>query len=111
MGFIYEVSGGIIILKQNENSLSSVNPSETNLVVGGTKDIRIISGTITDEKGVALSGVSVQVKGANIGTTSDLNGKFSIKLSDNNSVLVFNYIGFAVQEILVGDQSVDSVPC
>ena len=105
MGFIYEVSGGIIILKQNDNVSSSGILSETNLVVAGTKDVRIIYGTITDEKGVALSGVSVQVKGANIGTTSDVNGKFSIRVSDNNSVLVFNYTGFAVQEILVGAQS------
>ena len=109
MGIIYEVSGGVIILKQSENLSPVLSASDANLFVSGLKDARILYGTITDEKGVALSGVSVQVKGTNFGTTTDINGKFSIKVPDNNSILVFNYTGFAVQEILVGPQSIMSI--
>jgi len=109
MGIIYEVSGGVIILKQSENLSPVLSASDANLFVSGLKDARILYGTITDEKGVALSGVSVQIKGTNFGTTTDINGKFSIKVPDNNSILVFNYTGFAVQEILVGPQSIMSI--
>ncbi len=55
--------------------------------------------------GTPLIGVSVQVKGKNTGTTTDNAGSFSIAVPGSNSVLVFSYVGYATQEIQVGNQS------
>src|SRR5258708_6593040 len=55
--------------------------------------------------GAPLPGVSVLVKGTSTGTSTDADGKYSISLPDKSSILVFSFIGFATQEIAVGNQS------
>jgi iron complex outermembrane receptor protein len=69
-----------------------------------TQDIKI-SGTVTDEKGDALSGVSVTIKGTKSGTSTDASGKYSITVPEN-STLVFTYIGFETQEAPVSGKTV-----
>ena len=59
---------------------------------------RTITGKVQDTKGEALAGVSVTIKGTQIGTTTDATGLFSINAVDNE-VLVFSYVGFATQEV------------
>ncbi|OFY44627.1 MAG: hypothetical protein A2X18_03220 [Bacteroidetes bacterium GWF2_40_14] len=64
----------------------------------------IVTGKITNEKGKPLSDVTIVVKGAsNKGTTSDSNGKYSIKASEN-AILVLTCIGYQKQEITVGNR-------
>ncbi|MFZ4455933.1 MAG: SusC/RagA family TonB-linked outer membrane protein [Bacteroidales bacterium] len=53
-----------------------------------------VSGVVTDTKNEPLIGVNVVVKGTQIGTISDTNGKYSIQVPSNKSVLGFSYIGF-----------------
>lgn len=65
---------------------------------------QVISGKVTDEKGEALPGVSIQVKGTQHGTSSREDGTFQISIPGDNSILVFNYIGFKKQEVAVGKQ-------
>ena len=70
---------------------------------------KTITGTVTDAKdGSTLPGVSIVVKGTTIGTLSDVAGKFSVKVSDNQ-VLQFSFVGYNMQEIAVGSQSVINV--
>ena len=71
---------------------------------------KIVTGTVIDgESGTPLPGVTVLVKGTNTGTATDLDGTYSIEVSDN-AVLVFTMIGFGRQEIEVeGRQVVDVV--
>ncbi|WP_286862287.1 MULTISPECIES: TonB-dependent receptor [Sphingobacterium] len=58
----------------------------------------IISGTVRDSSKV-LAGVSIVLKGnTGIGTTTDANGKFQLKIP-NDGILVFRYIGYKPQEI------------
>ncbi len=53
-----------------------------------------VTGSVSDESGEPLIGVSVFVKGNKaMGTVSDLDGNFSIKVPSNQSVIVFSYIG------------------
>src|SRR5690606_7545015 len=63
-----------------------------------------VQGTVKDVDGETLIGVSILVKGTTIGTTTDLDGNFTIN-APANSTLVFTYIGFATQEIAVAGQS------
>ena len=63
--------------------------------------------------GVAVDGttneplpfITIQVKGTTQGTTSDMDGKYEITVPDENSILVYSYIGYRTQEIKVGNQS------
>ena len=69
-----------------------------------------VSGTLTDaETGTALIGATVQVKGTTNGTSTDLDGTYSIVAPDGNATLVFSYIGYINQEIVIGNQSTINV--
>jgi TonB-linked SusC/RagA family outer membrane protein len=64
-----------------------------------------ISGTVIDSTGAALTGVAVRFRGTQAGTTTDVNGKFSLTAPSANSVLVFSYVGFASQEVPLNGQT------
>ena len=66
---------------------------------------RTISGTVVDEKGDAGIGVSLLLKGTSIGTTTDTNGKFMINVPDEGGTLVVSYIGYQLQEVVIGNRS------
>ncbi|MDA9587459.1 carboxypeptidase-like regulatory domain-containing protein [Flavobacteriaceae bacterium] len=57
-----------------------------------------ISGNITDSSG-PLPGVTILEKGTTNGTVSDFDGNYTLSVANQNSVLVFSYIGFLTQEI------------
>ncbi len=63
-----------------------------------------VTGTVTDSKSSSLPGVSISVKGTTKGTTSDMDGKYSVSVP-SSSTLVFSYIGFASKEVVVGSQT------
>ncbi|ATA90240.1 vWA domain-containing protein [Capnocytophaga stomatis] len=62
-----------------------------------------LSGTVTDESGNALPGVNIVIKGTTKGTQTDFNGKYAIRVKPKD-ILVFSYIGFETQEIIVKQQ-------
>jgi TonB-linked SusC/RagA family outer membrane protein len=67
-----------------------------------------VSGVVTDAQGAPLPGVSVKLKGGTTATTTNNDGKYSIAIPDPNGTLVFSYIGFNSQEVLVaGRRTVD----
>lgn len=68
-------------------------------VAGNAKNL--VKGTILDEIGEPLIGVSVQIKGTTYGTVSDLDGNFEIAVQGAENTLIFNYVGFKRQEINV----------
>ena len=63
-----------------------------------------ITGKVTGEGDSALSGVTVQVKGTNRGTTTNAQGAYSINATEND-VLVFSYVGYETQEQAVGNKT------
>ena len=62
-----------------------------------------VTGTVYDESGLPLIGVSVQEKGTSNGAITDIDGKFSVKLSPEatggGKILIFSYIGYKTQEV------------
>ena len=62
-----------------------------------------MTGTVLDETGEPLIGVSVQVKGTTTGTITDFDGKFSLSVSAN-ATLIISYIGYQTQNVEVGNQ-------
>ena len=63
-----------------------------------------ITGIVSDATGEPLPGVSVMIKGTTQGTATDANGAYSIPVPDENTTLVFSYIGFTTQEMVVGSR-------
>jgi TonB-linked SusC/RagA family outer membrane protein len=68
-----------------------------------------ISGNVTDESGQPLPGSNVLEKGTTNGTTTDGEGSYNINVNDENSILVFSFIGYTTQEIVVGNQTTVNV--
>jgi len=64
----------------------------------------VVTGKVLGDSGVALQGVTVQVKGTSRGTTTNEQGNYSINASDND-VLVFSYVGYDGQEVAVGGKT------
>jgi TonB-linked SusC/RagA family outer membrane protein len=70
---------------------------------------RNIKGTITDEKNVPLPGVSVVVAGSNTGVMTDVNGKYSLNVTNQNATLRFSFIGYISKEVKVGTDNTINV--
>jgi TonB-linked SusC/RagA family outer membrane protein len=68
-----------------------------------------VAGTVTDAAGEALPYVNITVKGTNVGTMTDVEGKYSIKVNGVESTLVFSFVGFITKEIAVGNRQTVNV--
>ncbi len=64
-----------------------------------------ISGRVRDENGNDFPGVNIVVKGSSVGTSTDTNGQYSLEVPDESAVLVFSFIGYATQEVVVGSRT------
>lgn len=67
--------------------------------------VQRIVGKVNDENGEPLPGVSILIKGTQQGTTTDGEGRFQIEVSNENAVLVFSFVGYVSQEVVVGSRS------
>lgn len=94
-------SMGMDLKENGSNQTSLALPNIENNV---NNDITI-KGTVTDEKGEKLPGVSVLVKGTSRGGTTNVDGEYTIAVTDSKSILVFSFVGFQAQEITVGNQT------
>ena len=65
---------------------------------------KTITGTVVDEKGESIIGATVSVKGTTTGTMTDLDGKFSISVN-NNDVLTVSYVGYAEQSVSIAGKN------
>ena len=94
----YEVSGEYIILSKQSFAAAEegVFPDFPAIPVAGR---------VTEESGQPLPGVNVLIKGTTIGTTTDADGEYALQVPDENSVLVFSFIGYVTQEVPVGTQT------
>ncbi|MFY0254126.1 SusC/RagA family TonB-linked outer membrane protein [Chitinophaga sp. 30R24] len=72
-----------------------------------TKDITV-TGKVTGDDGSPLPGVTIRIKGTNVGTTTTSTGSFSIAVQDKQAVLVISFVGYQAQEIAVNEQT--SIP-
>ena len=68
-----------------------------------------VKGKVTDERGEALIGVNIIVKETSKGTTTDLDGMYSIEVSGPSSVLTFTYLGYEPKDVVVNNQTVINV--
>lgn len=63
-----------------------------------------VTGVVNNENGETLPGVNVVIKGTSTGMVTDINGRYSITVSNDEAVLQFTFVGYNTQEIVVGNQ-------
>ena len=68
-----------------------------------------IKGVVTDKNGEPIIGANVLEKGTTNGIITDFDGNYSLGVANGNSVLVFSYIGYKSQEVVVGSQKTINV--
>jgi TonB-linked SusC/RagA family outer membrane protein len=104
----YTLSNNIVIVKRKFDPVGQKILSEYKPTVIEVAPPITISGEVKDSEGVTLPGVSVKVKGTNLGTTTDISGRYSITVPDNSNTLVFTYIGYLTKEVVInGRNSID----
>lgn len=82
-----KVDGVYVVKKSTKSSVTRVEP-------------RMISGTVKDERGEPLPGVTVVVKGTTLGCATDVDGKYKLPVSsDGDIVLVFSFVGMQTKEV------------
>jgi len=65
-----------------------------------------VTGVVTDaDENAALPGVTILVKGTTLGTTSDINGNYSIEVADDQNILVFSFVGYQTFEVSIDGRS------
>ncbi|WP_374163987.1 TonB-dependent receptor [Arcticibacter sp. MXS-1] len=84
LGLSYKISGDVVVIKKAEEAAGNLRFT--------------VTGTVTDEKGEPLPGVSVKIKGTTKGAATDVMGRFSIDVTQAGAVLVFSFVGFQDQE-------------
>ncbi len=68
----------------------------------------IVRGKVSDSQGEALIGVNVKIKNTQQGTTTDIDGRFNLSVTNTNQVLELSYVGYETQEVpLDGRTSLD----
>ncbi|WP_026995750.1 SusC/RagA family TonB-linked outer membrane protein [Flectobacillus major] len=66
---------------------------------------KTVTGKVTDGNGEALPGVTVRVKETQVGTATNVQGQFTIKVAETAKTLVFSSVGFQSKEIAIGGRS------
>jgi TonB-linked SusC/RagA family outer membrane protein len=95
----YKIFDQTIVVKKKDE------PVATQIAVAPIK----ITGTVSDAKG-PLPGVTVKVKGTNVGAQTDINGKYTLNAPDGNGTLVFTFIGYTTKEVpIAGKTQIDVV--
>ncbi|MFD2099076.1 SusC/RagA family TonB-linked outer membrane protein [Flagellimonas iocasae] len=74
----------------------------------GFSQTKTVTGTVSDATG-PIPGVNVLVKGTTNGVVTDFDGEFTLEDVASDNTLVFSYIGFETQEVLVGGQDVFNI--
>jgi len=95
--FLLMISSGGSVMAQKTANTQDQTKSGTN------QSKRSISGTVSDQKGETIIGASVVEKGTKSGTITNINGQFSLVVSDQ-SILTISYIGYTSLDVKVGSR-------
>ncbi|MFC4870413.1 SusC/RagA family TonB-linked outer membrane protein [Negadavirga shengliensis] len=101
----------IVIYTKEEKQLTPFHKVSNQTLIRQETVERVVTGKITESSGQSLPGATIVLKGTSIGTSSDLDGSYSISIPESvaDPVLVFSFIGFDTREISVGNQTVINV--
>ncbi|MES2005592.1 MAG: SusC/RagA family TonB-linked outer membrane protein [Bacteroidota bacterium] len=81
----------------------------TPLIVQAQVTTGSVKGTVTDESGKPIQGVTVSIKGTRVNTVTEATGSYTIKADSKKNILVFSFTGMASQEIAIDSRLVIDV--
>ncbi|WP_242691453.1 TonB-dependent receptor [Desertivirga arenae] len=93
-GIDFEMSGKTVVLKEKEE------PSIIDMAAAAFRRMDV-KGLVLDERDQPLAGATIKVKGGTVGTVSSREGRFTIVVPDENSVLIISFIGYENLEVPV----------
>lgn len=96
MDIVYAMEGSNILLMKKKST-------SENSIIQQQKSKYKLSGIVVDEVGEPVIGGGVVIKGTNLGTTTDIDGNFTLDVTPQNT-LVISYVGFTTQEITIQNQ-------
>lgn len=116
---VYARSNGFLLLiafffglqPYPEQLFGNSNSKPIELLKQEVKFDKTITGVVTDEAGIPLIGVDIVAKTyPTIGTISDIDGKYSLTVPDDETALIFSFIGFRKKEVVIaGNTTLDVV--
>lgn len=102
---VYQIVGKIIVIKL-EAEIAGNTGTIPNVMLAPLIDI---SGKVTNSQNEPMEGVSVMVKGAQTGVTTNADGQFRLSVSSANVELIFSFVGYQSRTIKVGNQTVFNI--
>jgi len=100
LNMAYSFSDDLILIE----AVKSKSKTMTKVITSANKQSQV-RGTVTDNKGMPLPGVSVKLKGGTAGASTTADGKYAISLPDGNGTLVFTFMGYVAQEIALNGRT------
>ncbi|MGX5857603.1 TonB-dependent receptor [Dyadobacter jiangsuensis] len=101
----YRVRNNQILLSRAPKKTSEI-PAAISTENLATVADRTVKGTVTSpETNEPLPGVSIILKGTQRGTTTDVSGKFQLEVPDDNATLIFSFVGYLSQEVILGNRT------
>lgn len=107
---LYQVPLTLTLMLTNEAKiLGNITKTNDSKIITSLADQTITGKVVDAEKGEGLPGVSISIKGSAKGGTTDSKGNFSIRVPDENATLIFSFIGYTRQEVVVNKRTVINV--
>jgi TonB-dependent SusC/RagA subfamily outer membrane receptor len=95
----YTIDDKFVVLKVKPQAASIVSSSEVQV-----KDIAV-TGRVLDEKGLPIPGVTVKILNTQVATSTKEDGTYRILVPDEKTILVFSFVGYEPQSLLVGSKT------
>lgn len=89
-----------VILADNHSGVVSGTSSINGIMQSGIT----VTGTVVDTDGLTMPGVNILIKGTTTGIITDIDGNFRISVPNKNAILMFSFVGFISQDIIVDNQ-------
>lgn len=107
IGFRVQAGDNFIILVEDEKS--NLPSMSSNGRFNQEAILFSVSGVVHDRNGNPMPGVNILEKNTSNGTTTDIDGKYVLEVTDENAVIIFSFIGYTTQEVSVAGRSVVDV--
>ncbi|WP_289054088.1 TonB-dependent receptor [Carboxylicivirga marina] len=98
-GLTFKLKNGVYAIQRKAESLKS------SVVVTKQQEERAITGSVRDENGEPIPGVTVYIKGTSVGTITMVDGSYNITVPESAGILVFSFIGFEPQEVQLKEET------
>ncbi|MDR3142240.1 MAG: TonB-dependent receptor [Tannerellaceae bacterium] len=105
---LFETTGNTYVIDDRQIFISEKEEAPAAKAPGTTtaqQQTRTITGKVKDDTGEPLFSVNIQVKGTDVGATTNIDGEFTLTVNESNPVLVFSYLGYKTVEVRPGNQN------